>query len=238
MNTATIRARAASAAGRAVLAGLTATVGAAALGLGGLGDAAMAEASNTGALYGDPTAAAAYWRYQSFDDCGLMAVAMVVGDKTGYEPTEEDIIVAAKNTPSEDHPGSVIESGDPGRRGSGMGIDFPDEVVLLAHYGIKAVYTDKDMAAVTRIPTGLSALEQDLGTGHMVIVAVNAETIWGQPGDRTKPDHAVVVTGIDTRTGVVHLNDSGNPNGRDEKVTINDFTAAWATGGDQMVVTS
>jgi hypothetical protein len=46
-----------------------------------------------------------------------------------------------------------------------------------------------------------------------------------------------VVTGVDTASGKVHLNDSGTPNGRDETVAIDAFAKSWATSGDQMIVT-
>jgi hypothetical protein len=36
---------------------------------------------------------------------------------------------------------------------------------------------------------------------------------------------------------VVHLNDSGIKDGRDEQVTIETFAAAWATSDNTMVVT-
>ena len=69
----------------------------------------------------------------------------------------------------------------------------------------------------------MEALEQDLAGGHKVIAAVNAETIWNYPpgkGQRTNADHAVDVTGVDTRTDIVPLNDSGTPNGRDEQIPM------------------
>jgi hypothetical protein len=72
---------------------------------------------------------------------------------------------------------------------------------------------------------------------------VNAELIWGLPvqtkDNRGNPmsDHAVVVTAIDLANGKVHLNDSANPNGADEIVSIEVFERSWATGNDEMVVT-
>ena len=60
-------------------AGVVALILAAAIGLAGV---AHAE------IYGDPEAAAAYWRYQHQEDCGLMAVADVVGQLTGREPSQ------------------------------------------------------------------------------------------------------------------------------------------------------
>ena len=70
--------------------------------------------------------------------------------------------------------------------------------------------------------------------------ALNGETIWNYPagqGNRTQADHAVVVTGVDTRTDIVHLNDSGIATGRNEQIPMATFTQAWATGNDQLIVT-
>jgi hypothetical protein len=47
----------------------------------------------------------------------------------------------------------------------------------------------------------------------------------------------VVVTGIDTKVGVVHLNDSGSNTGRDEQVRIATFEKSWATSQNFTVVT-
>ena len=51
-------------------------------------------------MYGDPTAAAPYWRQQRTSDCGEMAVADVVGQITGDEPDEQRITALAESTPS------------------------------------------------------------------------------------------------------------------------------------------
>jgi hypothetical protein len=51
-------------------------------------------------------------------------------------------------------------------------------------------------------------------------------------------DHAVVVTGVDTANGVVHLNDSGTPDGRDEQIPMALFAKAWATSHNFMVITT
>ena len=82
--------------------------------------------------------------------------------------------------------------------------------VLLWQYGIKA----------DNVQTDINALKQKLRDGHKIIAILNAETIWNRPGKRNSGNHFVVVTGIDTRSGVVHLNDSANPNDADETVSI------------------
>ena len=84
----------------------------------------------------------------------------------------------------------------------------------------------------------MESLEQLLGSGHAVIVGLNAEMIWNQPVDgQARADHAVVVTGVDTAKGIVHLNDSGNPKGRDEQIPMAVFVKAWATSHNSMTVT-
>ena len=48
----------------------------------------------------------------------------------------------------------------------------------------------------------------------------------------------MVVTGVDTAAGIVHLNDSGSEQGRDEQVPIDVFIRSWDSSDDQMTVTS
>jgi hypothetical protein len=195
--------------------------------------------SGAGTLYGDPTAAAPFWRYQTFDDdCVEMAVADVVGELTGHQPSEQAIVKVAQSTPSTAHHGPIYVK--PGKRRAGSGTSFVDEPALLAHYGIGAVSTDRDSAA----HPGMRGLERDLADGHKVIVGVNAELLWREPvEDKTsdgepEANHAVVVTGVDTAAGVVHLNDPGSEDGRDEQVPIDIFIRSWKTSDEQVTVTS
>ncbi|WP_156688389.1 hypothetical protein [Mycobacterium sp. Marseille-P9652] len=224
-------------------AGALALAGAAALvSVTGAARAAPDAPSPTGTLYGDPVVAAPFWRYQQYDDdCVEMAVADVVGELTGHQPSEQAIVRVAQSIPSSVHPGPVYTK--PKKRKPGSGTSFDDEPVLLGHYGIHAVSTDGSSATRTGVPTGIAALERDLALGRKVIVAVNSEVIWGEPVEDWTPDgkpeanHAVVVTGVDTAAGLVHLNDSGSEDGRDERVPIDLFTRSWASGDDQMTVT-
>ncbi len=211
------------------IAGLAAVLSAAAaasvIGFAGAAHAAPGTpsppANHHAGMHGDPAAAAPYWHYQQQDyDCAEMAVADVIGQITGRQPTEDEITATAENTPSVSHPGSIYH---PSGRTSNQ-----DLVVLLEHYGVRAagVHTDTD------------ALEQDLDQGRRVIVGVNDKTIWNESGNRTQENHFVVVTGIDDKAGVVHLNDSGARAGRDEQVSIATFEQAWATSGNFTVATS
>src|SRR6201997_1487072 len=228
-------------------AGVAVLFGATALGLTmGTADAARAAPdppSGEGTLYGDPASAAPFWRYQQYDDdCVPVAVADVVGELTGQQPSEQAIIKVAQSTPSTVHPGPIYTK--PKKRKPGSGTSFEDEPALLAHYGIRAVDTDKESAAKIGVPTGMPALEQDLAKGHKVIVAVNAELIWREPvEDKTsdgepEANHAAVVTGVDTAAGIAHLNDPGSADGRDEQIPIDIFTRSWASSDDEMTVTS
>ena len=177
-------------------------------------------ANHIAGVYGDPVAARPYWHQQRTSDCGELAVADVVGELTGSEPTEVDVTSLAVSTPSTAGPGTVW-----GHDGNTNIRNLP---VLLAHYGIHA----NNVKATT------GALEQALGAGQKVIVLVNAETIWNRPGQRKSANHFVVVTGIDAGSGVVHLNDSGVANGSDEQVPLAVFEQAWATYHNSAVLTA
>src|SRR3984957_2140384 len=170
-------------------------------------------------MYGDPVAAAPYWRQQHTSDCGEMAVADVVGQITGDEPAEQRITALAESTPSGVRRGPIWNlTAD---------TDIKDLPVLLAQYRIKA----------DNIQTSIDELEHDLAERRRVIVIVNAETIWNRPGNRSAANHFVVVTGIDPLAGVVHLNDSGILSGRDEQVPIATFERAWAPNHNSAIVT-
>jgi hypothetical protein len=186
-------------------------------------------------VYGDPEAAAKYWQEQSLEDnCGLMAVADVVGEITGNAPTERQMINLAEQTPSGTNPGPVYAPrDDPSHTNGNGGIEMADEVVLLDHYGIKsAMAYDKHPEQ-----TGLPALEQYLSNNRKIIAWVNSAIIWNTDDDRTQADHFLVVTGIDTNKAIVHLNDPGVEY-PDEQVSITTFTNAWHTGEDSIVVTA
>jgi hypothetical protein len=170
-------------------------------------------------MYGDPAAAAPYWRQQHSSDCGEMAVADVVGQLTGREPTERQITAMAEATPSTAGRGPIWKP-------SGS-TDIRNLPVLFWHYWIRA----------ENIQTTTNALEQDLAERRKIVVIVNAETIWNRRGERDSANHFVVVTGIDTKAGVVHLNDSGIKTGRDEQVPIATFEQAWAPNHNSAVVT-
>jgi hypothetical protein len=200
-----------------------------------LGLAGPAHATS-GTMYGDPVAAAKYWRYQQYwDDCTLMASADVVGEITGVEPSEEDIIDRAQATPSSQGPGPIYtRPADPNDPNSGQGTWFRDIPTLLSQYNVGAVITHGD----------IEGLEQQLGAGHKVLASVNGELIWQKPVEQKDRngnpahDHTVVVTGVNTANNVVHVNDSGSREGRDDQIPIAVFLQAWGAGHNLMAVTT
>jgi hypothetical protein len=223
----------------ATFVGLAALSGTAGAGLLLAGPAVAApvpavEPSNTG-MYGDPAKASRYWAPQSYDDCVLMSVADVVGQVTGKLPSEQEIIQVAERTPSQSHPGSIyVRPANPDDEDAGMGTDGGDIEVLLAHYGI---HVDSSRDGV-RGSDALDSLKTALAQRHAVMVGVYADTIWsGTEPDGEGGDHMLVVTGIDAKNGVVHLNDSGTEDGRDEQVPLARFMKAWKGADFAMVVT-
>ena len=50
-------------------------------------------------------------------------------------------------------------------------------------------------------------------------------------------DHALVVSGINSETGVVTLSDPGTPSGNEEQVPLSVFMDAWSASNYQMLVT-
>jgi hypothetical protein len=119
----------------------------------------------------------------------------------------------------------------------------PTNPTLLAQYKVAAVVIDRDDTAASGVRPGMAGLKQALGGGHKVIVSLNAELIWHEPVDAKDKsgnplsDHAVVVTGVDASHGIVHLNDSGIAEGRDEQIPVELFVKAWDTSDELMVVT-
>jgi Peptidase_C39 like family len=170
-------------------------------------------------MYGDPTAAARYWRQQQGSDCGELAVADVVGQITGRQPSAQQIDTVAQHIPNKFGSGPIWKP-------EGF-TNIKDLPTLLWHYWI----------AADNVQTNTNVLERDLAEGRKIIVLINAETIWNRPGRRTIGDHFVVVTGIDTRNSVVHLNDSGVEFGRNEQIPLPVFEQAWAPNHNSAVVT-
>lgn len=233
MNT-TFSTRIAHAARTAVVAVVIGASGAAGIACASVANASpVIEVTTPDGVYGDPDAAAEFWQRQHLsDDCVLMAVADVVGQITGDLHSEQEILEVAADTKSNSHSGPVYLPDD-----NRWGTDYADAEVLLAEYGITATMTSTAIDEQTGVETGMDALIEYLATGEKVIVGLNGPTVWDTSGDRKKPAHAVVVTGVDTVHDVVHLNDPYPADGRDLEVPLVTFEKAWRTGPFIMIVT-
>jgi predicted double-glycine peptidase len=86
----------------------------------------------------------------------------------------------------------------------------------------------------------LSDLEGYLAQGREVMIELDDQRIWHQPGtpDSGAANHYVVVTGVDPSTNTVFINDPGTPDGREESIPLSDFESAWSTSNDVMIVTT
>lgn len=188
---------------------------------------AASDTSVSGVLDGDPSWAVQYWFAQTQNDCTLASSADVVGQVTGDEPSESSVISRAVSMKL--YNTSQYDSSD-GAYGGGPITEDPSLIVnLLKSYGVQSSFQTGQT---------MTELEQDLVIGRAVIAGVDAEFIWNVTDPSANPsndpdgyaaDHALVVTGIDTATGIVYLNDSGNHNvGREERVPISVFEKAWA----------
>lgn len=186
-------------------------------------------------VYGNPAAAAKYWVAQSLEDnCGLVSIADVVGEATGNAPTERQMLDLAESTPSGANPGPIYAPrNDPSHSGPDAGISMSDLVILLDHFGIKS-----EMSSTSdRDQNGLPLLEQYLAKDRKIIAFVNSSVILNADDQRTKADHFLVVTGIDTGKEIVHLNDPGIDHA-DEQVSFSTFMTTWQTSDQSIVVTA
>jgi hypothetical protein len=119
-----------------------------------------------------------------------------------------------------------------GQPGAWTGMNDEGGVALLEHYGIDA-----------HIESGgtLEKLEEYKAEGRDVILSVDSDFIWyGKETDgKVAPDHALVFGGVDeTRDPpMVILEDPGNPYGRAEEISAQDFLEAWQAGDNTMIVT-
>lgn len=139
-------------------------------------DPGLPAQASVGPVYGNPADASTQWVEQSYEDCGLMAVATIVGLVTGQAPTEQDIIDIASNTPKQDGSGPIYHPPQSGDDTTDNGTSREDQVRLLKHFGVAATATDDDIAAAGGSPTGLEALQQYLGAGRKAIVGSTPNT--------------------------------------------------------------
>jgi hypothetical protein len=213
----------------AVVIGTSSVAGfsAAAMGLAGPASATSVTA------YGDPETSADNWQIQTLDDsCVLMSIASVVGDLTGELPSEREMVRLAGRIPSVVHEGPIYTRTD-----DVSGTMMPDALTLLDHYGITAGITDQEREFESGIETGMGTLKWYLGSGSGIIVSLNSNIVWDTEGDREWANHAVAVTGVDSKRGIVHINDSAYDGGANKEVPFEVFEKAWRTSDYRMIVT-
>ena len=192
-------------------------------------------------LYGNPEEAADFWQHQEFDNCVLMATADMIGELQGEVISEFEITATASITPSVVHPGTIYIPpigclDDPNQ---GMGTDPIDSLVLLEKYGFsgKRGLAEGERGVARRNRDGApSARAWPRASEAMAMV--NPQLIWGstEGASSTMPNHALVVTGIDTDEEEVVAQRRGNSDGRDFQIDIETFEHAWATSGQSIVV--
>jgi hypothetical protein len=102
---------------------------------------------------------------------------------------------------------------------------------LLEHYGIDAHVEHGDLSSLARY------LEQ----GRSIMVAVDADELYGRDDDSSQEDraadHALRISKIDEDAGVAILHDPRNPGGEGYEISIDALHDAWADSGNGMVVT-
>lgn len=169
--------------------------------------------------HGTPTAWTADWFYQEVEGyCGPSSVAQVVSEYTGLDIRDpQQLVDRALEL-------GLFPNGDPSQ-----GMTSANMEILMEDQGIPCHLESSSM----------SDLEEKLSEGYGVIAMVDSGEIW-YPGEETvedsTPDHALVVTGIDTERGVVILSDPGHPDGNQLEVPIEQFEDAWSDSGHEMLV--
>jgi hypothetical protein len=191
-------------------------------------------------LYG-ATNEQADWQEQSpnLNSCAEMSAADVIQQATPdhVQLSETEITNAASQTMITDPTtGQTAPMYDPA-----AGTDIHGVPSLLAQYGVSSHFSEASTGQSS--DQRLADLEQALAAGQHVIASVDAQEIWnaipgvGVSDDPGKHDHELVVTGVDSLTGQVSLNDSGVPTGAEEHVDINTFMDAWSKSNFAMVST-
>jgi hypothetical protein len=171
-----------------------------------------------GRLIGEPLEDSQYWFQQAQNGfCLPASIAQIVSEYTGVIYEDEMAFVEIAN---EIGAFVVGEDGIPG-------IPFEKGVEILNEAGVPAQYQFGD----------LESLASDLEAGYNVILFIDSGEIWtGEASEDNVPDHAVVVTGIDTERGTILLSDPGSPGGDLSEVPIDLFMNAWADSENAMIV--
>jgi hypothetical protein len=180
---------------------------------------------------GHPGTDAWDWQFQHENGlCGPTSIAMVVNEfglvPGGHPLTGLDVAQWAVG-----HGEMMPDGRYPSPAEYGYDMNVEQISTTLDHFGVQNEVVQGG---------SLALLETYLQTGHEVILGVDGDRIWHDiPAyeDAGRANHAVVLTGIDPRTGYAYLNDPGSPDGRMEAVPIQELMSAWSTSGYTAVVT-
>jgi hypothetical protein len=184
-------------------------------------------------VIGDPTADASQWSFQGANGyCGPNSISMMLEATTGEHLTEQQVASwAISNDEMTKLPAQDDPAGEPSLHYGMLPQQATDALNALgSEHGISA-----------KLESGnLGDLESSLKDGKEVMIELDDQRIWHQPGvaDTDQANHFVVVTGIDPSTGTVFLNDPGNPDGKEESIPLKEFESSWSTSDNAMIVTS
>ncbi|MCX5044854.1 C39 family peptidase [Aldersonia sp. NBC_00410] len=171
-------------------------------------------------VHGTPDAYSDNWFYQEKQGyCGPSSAAQILSEYTGLDIKDPDYLA---NRVTEL---GLWSDGDPGH---GMTLR-----------GVETLLDDQCVPCHIERHGTLDDLTDKLDAGYGVIAMVDSGEIWhrgDELGEDDTADHVLVVTAIDEARGVVVLSDSGNPNGDQLTVPIEQFLDAWADSDNAMIV--
>ncbi|WP_338889776.1 C39 family peptidase [Rhodococcus sovatensis] len=171
------------------------------------------------AVHGNPAQWTINWFYQQFDGyCGPAVVGQLVAEYTEADISDPRHLVDR-----------AVELGLMAGDDPAGGMTLPDIEILLEDQGVPATISSGS----------LDDLRAALDNGQGVVAMVDSGEIWKpehEGVEDNRPDHVLVVAGIDDARGVVILSDPGVPNGNQLEVPIEQFEQAWADSGNQMLV--
>jgi hypothetical protein len=172
---------------------------------------------------GNPNEYEHYWFFQEHNGyCVPSSVTQVIEAQSGHTiHSYNDVVQEAHAL------GIPVGAG---------GMTLQDAKEILAHFDVPS-----HVETPANPEQAINQLADYLHEGRSVILSVNASPIWygSATADNpdAAPDHALVVTAINTQTGEVTLSDPGSPTGNEEQVSLSTFMEAWNASGDQMLVT-
>ena len=175
--------------------------------------------SDADAVHGNPAQWTINWFYQQFDGyCGPAVVGQLVAEYTEADISDPRHLVDR-----------AVELGLMAGDDPAGGMTLPDIEILLEDQGVPATISSGS----------LDDLRSALDNGQGVVAMVDSGEIWKpehEGVEDNRPDHVLVVAGIDDARGVVILSDPGVPDGNQLEVPIEQFEQAWADSGHQMLV--